>query len=609
MLPGPVFNVELLTSARQRRYFAVRTLYGLILLLILWISSWSLNGRGQPEREEYTINELSQFAIATFSSFSGLQGAAVLALTPALVAGAIADEKQRKTLHYLLASRLTGGEIVLGKLLARMLHVTVLLAIGLPVMSLLGLFGGVDPTLVLCVYAGTATTAFFLAALSILVSTISKRARDAIIVVYLLELCWLTLPPLIAYPIKTEWPAFYSVIGPVNFWIYPTHPGSLFEMATPGGNPWKLLGWMCGLQVAYGFLFVTLAVWRLRPGFRNEGAGRHPLRSRLPRLLPRQGGWRLLPRPACGDDAMRWKELHVGRLGGITKLVSAFVGLILLALLSYWTLFFAPPSFAEVASYGYGWSGTYASRLSFNMFLRIAGGCLYVLVTLGVASAAAGGVTGEKEGDTWTSLVTTDLTGTEILRAKMIGAAWSMRGILGTMAGLWLIGLVAGAVHPIGLFAIVVETAVFLWFAAALGTAMSMWSKSTTRALGWTIATLVFLNGGYLMCCLPFRMNTPLVALGCTPFAHGLSLLSYRDLPDLLNPTSGGYGGPFTGMGGGRFALLCAASPVAYALAAILLTTAALGGFDRAVDRPDRSRQTGLVAAPKPKPDPPSPVA
>ena len=58
-----------------------------------------------------------------------VQGIAVLLLTPTLVAGVIADERQRKTLHYLLASRLSSGEIILGKLAARLLHVGVFLGL------------------------------------------------------------------------------------------------------------------------------------------------------------------------------------------------------------------------------------------------------------------------------------------------------------------------------------------------------------------------------------------------------------------------------------------------------------------------------------------------
>ena len=79
-----------------------------------------------------------------FVTFAVVQAVVVLLLTPALVGGAIADERQRKTLHYLLTSELSSVEIVMGKLAARLLQVGVLVALGLPVVSLIGLFGGVD---------------------------------------------------------------------------------------------------------------------------------------------------------------------------------------------------------------------------------------------------------------------------------------------------------------------------------------------------------------------------------------------------------------------------------------------------------------------------------
>ena len=87
------------------------------------------------------------FAFSTFCAITIGQEILVLVLTPALVAGVIADEKQRKTLHYLMASQLSSAEIVLGKLLVRMLYVAVLLGVSLPILSLLVLLGGVDPRL------------------------------------------------------------------------------------------------------------------------------------------------------------------------------------------------------------------------------------------------------------------------------------------------------------------------------------------------------------------------------------------------------------------------------------------------------------------------------
>ena len=47
---------------------------------------------------------------------------------------------------------------------------------------------------------------------------------------------------------------------------------------------------------------------------------------------------------------------------------------------------------------------------------------LYVLGILGVAGSAAASITSEHEEDTWVSLTATDLTGREIVFAKLLGA-------------------------------------------------------------------------------------------------------------------------------------------------------------------------------------------
>jgi ABC-type transport system involved in multi-copper enzyme maturation permease subunit len=109
---GPVMRYELVTTARRGRYYLARVVYGLCLLGLLW--------REFADSEQYypgggTIDQVHQFAESVFVQFAGAQGLTLLFLIPALVAGVIADEHQRKTLHYLLASRLSSAEIVLGK--------------------------------------------------------------------------------------------------------------------------------------------------------------------------------------------------------------------------------------------------------------------------------------------------------------------------------------------------------------------------------------------------------------------------------------------------------------------------------------------------------------
>ena len=115
MLLGPVFQAELLRTSRRRRYYAARLLYGMLLLFVIWaMYADSVGGRLM-----LTIDQAARFALNTFIAFASVQFVAILLLIPALFGGVIADEKQRKTLHYLMASQLSSFEIVVDKVLGR----------------------------------------------------------------------------------------------------------------------------------------------------------------------------------------------------------------------------------------------------------------------------------------------------------------------------------------------------------------------------------------------------------------------------------------------------------------------------------------------------------
>jgi ABC-type transport system involved in multi-copper enzyme maturation permease subunit len=578
MLPGPVFTFELLTTARRARYYVVRLVYGLILLWFI-----CQNNRWFAHRQ-MTIQEMSALGMALSSTYMITQAVAVLLLTPALVAGVIADEKQRKTLHYLLGSPLTSGEIVLGKLLARCLHLAVLMAVGLPIISLLSLFGGVDPTLILLGFAATSSMAYFVAAMSILVSTVSKRPREAISVAYILVLAWLFGPPLVTLIMPLGGPTslrIYEWIRPVNVWISSTSPfDALFRLNMLGragpGAIFEFYAWMIGLQLAYGTALIALAVLLLRPSFRRADSSPRW----LARLAAMRRGRRLLPRPECGDDAMLWKERHVSRTGVFAKAVAALIVLAVGALIVYGTFEMARDAFAEVASYGYG-SGPEGDRNEFNGVLRLVCTLGYCILYIGVASAAAAGVTREREEDTWTSLTATPLEGREILLAKMIGAVWGMRWLAGVLLAFWLIGLAAGSIHPLAFAAVAIETAVFVWFATALGTYVSLRARSSGRAMTATIGLLIVLNGAYLMCCIPFEFrNTALPLAGVTPLIEAGSLATYGDVRWTFSRALRGDGDAIpTGIVG----------VLGYAFAALLLTISALGRFDVEAGRPSRT--------------------
>ena len=113
-MPGPVFERELAATARSGRAFALRSIYGLALLAVAIATYRNLDPGPM---------QVTRLAGDLFRNLVQAQAVAVILLTPALVAGAIAGEAQRGTLQDLLTTDLTAAEVVLGKLAARLLHV------------------------------------------------------------------------------------------------------------------------------------------------------------------------------------------------------------------------------------------------------------------------------------------------------------------------------------------------------------------------------------------------------------------------------------------------------------------------------------------------------
>ena len=143
---SPIFDWELIAIARRERYYVIRWIYGIVLFVFIFGPILLYGGMySSQELEHRTVAVLNE---VFFAVIMVVQGLAVLTLVPALVAGAIAEEKQRRGFEIVLTTTLSSFEIVIGKLLARMCQLVVILSLSVPVFCLLSMNGGVEVGLV-----------------------------------------------------------------------------------------------------------------------------------------------------------------------------------------------------------------------------------------------------------------------------------------------------------------------------------------------------------------------------------------------------------------------------------------------------------------------------
>jgi ABC-type transport system involved in multi-copper enzyme maturation permease subunit len=603
MFDLPILKTEARALARQWPAYRARAVFGLMLLVVFWFfhqshESWS-TGRLS------SLTELAEFGAAAFEWLAVGQAIVLLVLVPATVAGAVAEARSRQTLPGLLASPLSSAAIIGDLLAAQMLPVGIVLAIGLPLAALLGLLGGVDHRSVIYAYAGTLSTTFFVAALSLLISVYSRRPFTAVLHAYGIEFLWLVGPWIGKFVLVLR--AWLRPLASVNSWIEPTTPLSLVGpwtyTAWSGGGPIQLLApppmrgpwrgsavlttpvaWMVGLQLAYGLALVVLAAWRLRP------VARRLADSPTPRTLFGRLRVRRRPLPACGDDAMLWKECYPAadrpsRLGlWLALLAFGWMTFVYSGVFAYRYPLALDEFFRSGYSTGPRGNNGFMRMAFFEMHLAKFSVMFYAVALVAVIVESASGISREREARTWEGLLATPLEPAEIIRAKVLGAIFRQRVLVALVFGPWLVGLVLWALHPLGLLLATAGLAAFLWFAAAVGTLFSLRSETSVEALVKTLCVLLALNVGTLFAGRLLAGSNQASAL----FGNTFVLLSF--LPFSTHELSRDFVRPIHIWRELLFVGFLLTYVAAYAALAWSRSRVAIREFDRVADRPRIAR-------------------
>jgi ABC-type Na+ efflux pump permease subunit len=541
---GPVLAFDVLRVGRKPRQIWFRVAYAVLLAVIFtWIYlAWMTFSLPHDVGSRVTRQQMSRMAESFFYTYVIVQFILVCFLTPASVAGTIAEEKERRTLEFLLATDLRDREILFGKLASRVGALLLFLMAGLPILGLLQFFGGIDPELVLAAFAATVLVVLTLSALSMAASVLSRRARDAIALTYLAAVAY-TVLSLVLYGLSvavTRSPVFnwsFDIFGytitPEDL-AYPVVCGNPLFMVgyvmerRVMGTGFDLLGALQHFALFHAFVIAALIAWsglRLRSiALRQTFGGTAPTllgrltrsKKKVPAARARRAAVRV-NRPDVGESPIIWKEvfvdsgLRMGGFGRVFVIVLVAFSLVPVAFI-FWFTIVEPGS-----SQYYGTSWWSAKRWEefgrgMNGYLRAAGTAVATLVFLAMAIRGSSAVSGERDRHTLDALLTTPMSAKAIVWGKWWGCILGMRWGWAWLFGLWVLGLATGGVHPIMFPAAVVSAAVYGGAFAWLGIYFSLHARTTLRSTMGTILACAFLGGGYflvfLFCCvLPLEFS------------------------------------------------------------------------------------------------------
>src|SRR5215469_10646384 len=127
---GPVFVYEWLLASRRWQMYAVRGLVVFVLLgalVLVWEVEFRDRQRFNPQ-QTLSYKDYGRIGELFFDAVVGTQLSLILLAAPGATAGAVCLDKMRGTLLHLLVTDLSAGEIILGKLAARLIPVLGLIA-------------------------------------------------------------------------------------------------------------------------------------------------------------------------------------------------------------------------------------------------------------------------------------------------------------------------------------------------------------------------------------------------------------------------------------------------------------------------------------------------
>ncbi|MHC4117853.1 MAG: ABC transporter permease subunit [Planctomycetota bacterium] len=504
-LTGPIFEKELRVSSRRRKNYLLRFAYLALLTVFVVYAWWMTTGVGRSTSAVFQLSRMPEVGKYIVTAVVCFQFLAIQFIAIVMLSSAISEEIHQRTLGALMTTPVGSLQIVLGKLLSKLLQLLLLLAISMPLLAIVRVFGGVPWDYVLSSLCVTLTAAIFAGSVSLAFSTYTRRPHQVIartaLVCFLLYMGPMIVVELVQlrYQVRI---ASEITLSHVNPFLIMTYATKNMLLALPGGFTVAWPG-HCAIMAGLSALTLAFSAMSVRKVGLRQATGRPGMfASRKERKAFRAGQRRGCVAMATSGTvlpvrgpAIVWKEMrtHLIRSGRFMAVMTTVVALAALC-----------------AAYGYCAYKNCLFRKEVQTVFIVG---YFLLGLLRTAASAAASVTGEKEARTWPVLLATPLTDRQIVFGKIIGSAlqsWPFWLSLG--AHVVVFGFV-GYIHPAAILPLALLVAGSATLVSAVGAMFSSCFKRSSTSTSVTLGLFAWLT--MPVCCplpLPIFVASPLFA-------------------------------------------------------------------------------------------------
>jgi ABC-type transport system involved in multi-copper enzyme maturation permease subunit len=444
---------------------------------------------GVVESEYSTAFQKSRMAVAgktITTTIVTYQFIAIQLIAIIMLSTSISDEIHHRTLGLLMTTPISSFHIVMGKLFSKLLQLILLLAISLPLLAIVRVFGGVPWDYLLSSLCITLTAVIFAGSLSLFFSINNRRAFVVIIkTAVTLGVLFFFLPTIISALSSPWWltararPNFVSPALIVFVHLNPfsaMFANTAMMMSPAGAAAIPSFYWPvhCALMLGVSALLIALSVKIVRKVALRQATGQ-------PNIVPKHRRSRKRKKPSLRStepqeqagvvrrvkgSPVLWKELRAPMIRGVDRR-NSIIGLTVAIVALFIT--YGVCVHEECLDQDF-------THISYTLMFVVIGSIFSMVLSTTC-------ITSERESRTWPIILATSMDDWHILLGKAVGVFRRCLPIWLLLAGHVVLFVLFRYIHPIAIFQLFMLVAGLVVFLIGVGLYFSTRFRRTTSAV------------------------------------------------------------------------------------------------------------------------------